>query len=154
MWLIAVLLFACAKDAPPPLLKPVFFESGQLDFATPAEDKAVVERAANILETTDFSVVVCGLADRDGDAAANKVLAQQRADHVAAMLKEKTKGVPASRIKTYALGEQLATSDSQGERKVEFLFYRDNGQTPATVVENARALKDDRADKSKAAPKK
>jgi outer membrane protein OmpA-like peptidoglycan-associated protein len=142
-WFLLLMLGCPKADAPPPLIKPVFFESGQIEFATPAEDKAVVERAANILDTTNFSVVVCGLADREGDAASNKVLAQQRAEHVAQMLRAKTK-VDASRIKVFALGEALADSATQGERKVEFLFYNDKGQTPAQVVENARALKDDR----------
>lgn len=145
MWPIAVMLFACAKDEPPPVIKPVFFESGQVTFANPAEDDAVVARAAKILETTEFSVVVVGLADTEGDAASNKALAEQRAEHVAGMLKEKTKGVPAGRIKTFALGEKFATSDTQGERKCEFVFFDDNGQSVQQVVDHARALRDDRA---------
>jgi outer membrane protein OmpA-like peptidoglycan-associated protein len=153
MWSIAVLLFACAKPEPPPVIKAVYFESGQIQFANPADDAAVVERAAKILETTEFSVVVVGLADTEGDAASNKALAEQRAEHVAGMLKEKTKGVGAARIKTWALGEKFATSDAQGERKVEFVFYNDKGQPVAQVVDNARALRDDKsgaADKGKA----
>jgi outer membrane protein OmpA-like peptidoglycan-associated protein len=145
MWPILVLLFACAKDEPPPVIKAVYFESGQTQFATPADDTAVVERAARILETTEFSVVVVGLADTEGDAAMNKALAQKRADHVASLLREKSKGVGAKRIETFALGEKFATSDAQGERKVEFVFYTDRGQSVQQVVDNARALRDDRS---------
>ncbi len=151
-WLIpALTLFAvgCPKPPPPPppIIKPVFFDSGETDFATPAEDKAVVTRAANILDTTTFSLVCVGLADSAGDPAANKVLAMQRAEKVCEMVNSQSKAGKA-RLHTFAMGEQLATGEHQGERKVEFVFYRDNGQPIAQVVENARTLKDDRIDKS------
>lgn len=151
-WLIPVVMLAvgCSKPPPPPpIIKPVFFEVGSVEFAHPADDKAVVERAANILDTTEFSVVCVGLADTSGDAASNKVLAQQRAEHVADMVKAASKA-GAKRIHSYALGESLATNDTQGERKVEFVFYRDSGQPIAQVVEHARTLADDRSDKAKA----
>ncbi len=100
-------------------------------------------QAVAIMKSSDWDVLVLGLADATGDAASNKVLSQKRADAVAAMLREKLPG-ESSRIKTHAIGEKLASGNASIlERKVEFIFYKDTGLPPRQVVEASGVLTED-----------
>jgi hypothetical protein len=135
---LMMFLFAagCAKA---PILPPVNFQTGTTDFVN-ASDAAAIDDAAKVLETSDWSVIVLGLADASGDAASNKALSQARADAVAVLLREKSKGVAAKRIVVHAIGEKLAVGSSVNERKVEFIFFEDKGLPIRQVVEDSGVL--------------
>lgn len=155
MLLAALTLGACAKKtetAPTPaggetarekgpVLDPVLFDSGVKTVASTQEP--AVDAAAEVLKTSDWSVLVLGLADSSGDPELNKALSQERADAVAAMLRQKATGVEASRITTFGIGEKLATGETVQERKVEFVFYHENGLTPRQIVMQSGVLTDD-----------
>jgi len=123
-----------------PVVPAVHFETGGTAIA--ADQLSAVEEAAEILKTTDWTCAVVGLADATGDAGINKELSQQRADVVAAKLLELS-GVSDDRVKAKGIGEKLATGESQAERKVEFVFFRDNGRPLKQVVIRSGVLEKD-----------
>ncbi len=60
-----------------------------------------------------MKIAVCGFTDSDGDAAANKILSQKRADAVRAYLA--SKGIDASRIIAIGYGEEKPVADNSTE---------------------------------------
>lgn len=122
-----------------PLIAPVLFDTGSTA-VIPTQEPAV-DAAAEIMKSTEWTVLVLGLADASGDPEANKILSQQRADAVAAMLAKKS-GVPAERIKVHAIGERLATGTDVQERKVVFVFFEDKGLPLRQVVRQSGVLGD------------
>jgi outer membrane protein OmpA-like peptidoglycan-associated protein len=131
---------AAKKEAEAPIVTPVYFDTGSTSIN--ADGEKAVDTAAGILKSTDWNVIVLGLADATGDAETNRVLSQQRADAVAALLRTKS-GVPESRIIEHAIGEKLATGSTVVERKVEFVFYHESGLRPRAVVEQSGVLTED-----------
>jgi outer membrane protein OmpA-like peptidoglycan-associated protein len=126
--------------ARPPMLPAVNFDTGSS--AIPGSEEASITRAKEILQTSDWSVVVVGLADATGDAAANKVLSEQRAEAVASRLRQV---VPSSRVIVYSVGERLATGGPDfTERKVESVFFHPTGLPIRDVVARSRAIEDAR----------
>ena len=148
MSLISLLLLACAKDPAPPVLKPVFFETGSTQFSSDA-DNDVIARAVKVLKTSEFHVVVVGLADSAGDPEVNKRLSEERAAAVAKMLKDQS-GVRDGRIHVHSVGERLATTETVVQRKVEFVFFIDDGRPIPKVVADSGILRDDRERKADA----
>lgn len=129
------------KPAKAPIINPVLFATGSTELNSEAE--STVMQAVAILKSTDWDVLVLGLADATGDAASNKVLSAKRADVVADMLRDRMPEA-ARRIKTHAIGEKLASGDSKSlERKVEFIFYKDEGLPLRQVVEASGVLTED-----------
>lgn len=154
------LALACAKKAPEtpapepepaapaapaaanygPVIDAVLFETGGTKIAP--DQMQAIEAAAEVLRTSDWTVLVVGLADASGDAETNKVLSQQRAEAVADELRKRV-SVPAERIVVQGIGEKLATGSSQSERKVEFVFFRDKGLPLKQVVIRSGVLEED-----------
>ena len=126
-----------------PIIGAVNFESGSKTIQ-PSE-MGPIDQAAEILRNTDWTVLVLGLADATGDAQANKVLSQERAEAVAAKLRAKVSGsVSSNRIVVHSIGERLADGGSNvSERKVEFVFYHDEGLPLKEVVVRSRVLEED-----------
>jgi outer membrane protein OmpA-like peptidoglycan-associated protein len=144
-WLaMFVLLAGCAKA---PVLAPVNFNTGTTELVNDKDQKAIDEAAA-ILEDSEWSVIVLGLADASGDADSNKALALARAEAVATQLRAKTK-VPPKRIVVHSIGEKLATGTTVQERKVEFVFYKEKGLPVREVVEESGVLAEDFRRKAK-----
>lgn len=125
----ALLLAGCAKA---PVLGAVNFDSGTTRITNPSDERWI-EQAAEILETSKWSVIVLGLADTQGNEASNKALSIARAEAVAAQLREKA-DVDDARIIVHGMGERLAVGQSLKERKVEFVFFKDKGQPVRQVV--------------------
>lgn len=124
-----------------PIVGAVHFDTGGT--AVPAGQMDAVNQAADVLKSeAKWKLIVVGLADATGDAAANKTISQARADAVAAELKKKAPGA-ADRIMAKGIGEKLATGASQSERKVEFVFYEDNGLPIKQVVMQSGVLEED-----------
>lgn len=154
LMVLSVLITGCKKKEPEvatpapraaaaraPIISPVNFETGSTTISS-AEEGAIDE-AARILKTTDWTVLVLGLADATGDADKNKILSEERAEAVANALRAKT-DVPSSRIQVHAIGERLATGGSEvAERKVEFVFFEDEGLPLREVVVRSRVLEAD-----------
>lgn len=149
------LVAACKKEAPPeaakpnaespreraPIIEPVNFASGSTTID--AAELPAVQHAAEILKSTDWDVIVLGLADSSGDAAMNKELSEKRAEVVAAELKKLVPGLE-SRLTVHAIGERLATGATQSERKVEFVFYHPQENVGIReVVIRSRVLEED-----------
>lgn len=122
-----------------PIIAPVLFDTGSTT-VIPTQEPAV-DAAAEILKSSEWTVLVLGLADASGDPEANKILSQKRADAVAAMLAKKS-GVSADRIKVHAIGERLATGTDVQERKVVFIFFEDRGLPFRQVVRQSGVLGD------------
>jgi outer membrane protein OmpA-like peptidoglycan-associated protein len=140
-------LIACAKQPPPssgparpPIIDAVHFDSGSS--RVNGTEMAAIDKAAEVLRTSDWTVLVLGLADATGDPAVNKALSLQRAETVAAELRRKV-SVPSDRIVVHAIGERLATGASISERKVEFVFFEPQGLTLKEVVIRSRVLEED-----------
>ena len=148
---LALTLGACAKKtetapvtpAPAsaankgPVIDPVLFDTGSKSVSS--AQAPAVKAAAAILRDTDWTVLVLGLADASGDPEANKILSQERADTVAAMLRSEV-SVAANRITVHAIGERLATGTDVQERKVVFVFYEDKGLPLRQVVKQSGVL--------------
>jgi outer membrane protein OmpA-like peptidoglycan-associated protein len=125
-----------------PVLKPIFFETGS-DAITP-EQKIVNANAGKFLNRSDWWVLVVGMADSVGDPTTNAKLALERAEAVAAELRKVAPVSPPARIRAYSIGEQLSTGGSTvTERKVEFVFYQNDGRTPEQVISDSRTIADD-----------
>lgn len=154
---LSLLAAGCKKAEPEPAAKPpaptrqvaakapiiaaVNFDTGST--AIQPSEEGVIDSAAEIMKNSDWTVLVLGLADATGDAAQNKVLSQQRAEAVAARLRQKV-SIPSSRIVVHSIGERLATGGSHvSERKVEFVFYHDEGLPIKEVVVRSRVLEED-----------
>jgi hypothetical protein len=129
---LLMLLSLAAGCAKAPVLGAVNFESESTQIANPA-DQQIIDEAAAILQSTDWSVVVVGLTDTEGDKESNLKLSLARAEAVASQLRNKTK-VKESRIVVHGMGERLATGESLRERKVEFVFFKDKGKPIREVV--------------------
>jgi hypothetical protein len=127
--LLAVLGAGCAKA---PVLGAVNFDSGTTHIANPSDER-YIDEAAEILNTTNWSVIVVGLADTEGDPDSNRALSVARAEAVASQLRAKA-DVDPSRIVVHGMGERLATGEMLKERKVEFVFFKDKGQPVREVV--------------------
>ncbi|HHO51441.1 MAG TPA: OmpA family protein [Deltaproteobacteria bacterium] len=123
-----------------PTLDAVLFETGGSVIA--ANQMDVIDEAAEVLESSDWSVIVVGLADAAGDAETNKRLSKERADAVANALRSKT-SVSQDRIISIGIGERLATGESQSERKVELVFFRDTDLPYRQVVIRSGVLEAD-----------
>ena len=136
--LSALVVGGCAK---PPELGAVNFTSGTTRIANPSDERWI-EQAAEILETTKWSVVVVGLADTQGNEASNQALSVARAEAVAARLRELT-DVDDARIIVHGMGERLAVGEALKERKVEFVFFKDKGQPIREVVLESGVLSPD-----------
>lgn len=145
LWIVLSMM-ACAKDAP--IVSAVNFNTATIEFVNDA-DGAAVREAAEVLNSTKWSVIVLGLADAEGTSADNLVLSQQRADTVAAMLREQT-DIDDARIVTHAIGEKLAVGESVRERKVEFVFFEDEGKPIKDVVVESGVLTPDFRRKARA----
>ena len=125
-----------------PIISPVNFETGSTEIAASEQD--AIAKAAEVMKSSDWTVLVLGLADATGDAAQNKLLSEQRAEAVAAQLRKLTGGSLGDRIKVHAIGERLATGGSEvSERKVEFVFFKDEGLPLREVVVKSRVLEED-----------
>ena len=124
-----------------PILDAVHFESGGTTIG--ADQLKAIDAAAETLKTSQWTVLIVGLADASGDPAANKVISEQRAEAVAAELRKRVPDVPAERIKVIGVGEKLATGASQSERKVEFVFYEEQGLPLRQVVMRSGVLEED-----------
>ncbi len=143
---LLLILVACAKQPAPstparaPIIDPVLFESGSSSISESELD--AVEKAADIVTSTDWTLLVLGLADATGDPAANRVLSEARAEAVAAEVRKRV-SVPENRIVVHAIGERLSTGESVIERKVELIFFRDEGLPIREVVMKSRVLEED-----------
>jgi outer membrane protein OmpA-like peptidoglycan-associated protein len=161
--MMALMLMGCPKKTEPPAPEPepasapdpepkeeiefgpvvdaVNFDSGVTEVK--ASEMGAIDQAAGILKSGDWKVIVVGLADSSGDVEANKVLSQQRADAVAAELRKRV-DLTDERIQVRGIGERLATGATQSERKVEFVFYKDEGEMPVKqIVVRSRVLEQD-----------
>lgn len=145
LWMV-LWLVGCAKQVP--VLSPVNFESGTTQYVNDA-DAVAVEEAAEVLRTTNWNLIVLGLADAEGDPASNLVLSRDRAEVVAAKLRDLT-DVDDSRIVVHGWGERLAVGESVRERKVEFVFYKDADEPIKQVIEESGVLDADFRRKEKA----
>ena len=123
-----------------PVVDPVMFETGGTTIA--AGQMGAIDKAAEVAKSSDWSILVVGLADASGDPAANKAISEQRANAVADELKKRVPGIE-SRIQAVGIGERLATGATQSERKVEFVFYKDKGLPPRQVVIKSGVLEED-----------
>ena len=123
-----------------PVVSPVLFETGGT--VIDAAQMSAIDEAVDVLKSSDWSVIVVGLADKVGDAATNKTISQGRADAVAAELLKRS-GVPESRVIAHGVGEKLATGESQSERKAEFIFFQDKGHPMKQVVIRSGVLEED-----------
>jgi outer membrane protein OmpA-like peptidoglycan-associated protein len=137
-FLLAILSTGCAKA---PVLGAVNFDSGTTHITNPSDER-YIDEAAEILNSTHWSVIVVGLADAEGDPNANKDLSIARAESVAAQLRAKTE-IDDARIVVHGIGERLATGESLKERKVEFVFFKDKGQPVREVVLDSGVLSAD-----------
>ncbi len=143
---LLLVLVACAKQPVPstpdraPIIDPVLFDSGSSSIGESELD--AVEKAADIVKSTDWTLLVLGLADATGDPAANRMLSEARAEAVAAEVRKRV-SVPENRIVVHAIGERLSTGESVVERKVEFIFFRDEGLPMREVVMKSRVLEED-----------
>lgn len=120
-----------------PIIEAVYFETGKSSVSD-AQIK-VVDEAAEIMRSSNWKVIVLGLADATGDAQANRALSMERAENVAALLRAKAQ-VGSDRVLVQAIGERLATGATVSERKVEFVFYEERGLTPREVVMQSGVL--------------
>lgn len=137
--LLCTLSFAsCAK---PPILSAVNFNSGTTDITNPSDER-VVDEAAEILASSKWSVILVGLADSQGNDDTNRALSIARAESIAEMLRAKT-DVDDKRIIVHGIGEKLAVGESLRERKVEFVFFKDKGQSVQEVVVESGVLSED-----------
>lgn len=143
--LIALVAAGCAK---PPVLSGVNFVSGSTEVANPS-DLQLVDEVVEVLESSNWDVIVVGLADTEGDEAANQKLSIARAEYVADLLRKRS-DVEDSRIVVYGMGEKLAVGERLKERKVEFVFYKDQGEPVREVVRASGALDPDYDRKRKA----
>jgi hypothetical protein len=134
----ALALSGCAKA---PVLGAVNFDSGTTRITNPSDERWIDE-AAEVLQSTKWSVIVLGLADTQGDTESNKALSIARAEAVAAQLREKT-DVDDARIVVHGMGERLAVGEMLKERKVEFVFFKDKGQPVRQVILDSGVLDDD-----------
>lgn len=124
-----------------PVIDAVNFDSGVV--TVPAGEMAAVDRAAEILKSGDWKVIVVGLADAAGDDATNQTVSQQRAEAVAAELRQKV-DLSSDRITVRGIGERLASGATQSERKVEFVFYKGgDGMQDRQIVMKSGALEED-----------
>lgn len=123
-----------------PVVDAVLFNSGGTVIA--ADQVGAIDKAAEVLKGSDWKVIVVGLADATGDAEANKVISQQRADTVVAELRKRVE-LADDRVMAVGIGEKLATGATQSERKVEFVFYHDKGLPPRQVVMRSGVLESD-----------
>ena len=130
-----------ARAARSPIISPVNFDSGSTTIAENQE--GAIAEAAEIMKRSDWKVLVVGLADATGDAAMNKQLSEARAEAVAAELRTRVPDVAADRITVHAIGERLATGETQSSRKVEFVFYKDEGMTNREIIVRSRVLEED-----------
>jgi outer membrane protein OmpA-like peptidoglycan-associated protein len=152
---LSLLVGGCKKEEPPkpapkaaapkpvkaPIIAAVNFETGSAKI--PTSEEGVIDSAAEIMKNSDWTVLVLGLADATGDADANKILSRERAEAVAARLRQRV-SVPANRIVVHAIGERLADGGSNvSERKVEFVFFHDEGLPLKEVVIRSRVLQED-----------
>lgn len=131
---------AAAEPRFGPTLDAVLFETGGNTIDAGQLD--AIASAAEVLGDSDWSVLVVGLADAVGDAETNKRLSKERAEAVAAELRSRT-SVSRDRIIAIGIGERLATGESQSERKVEFVFFRDTGLPYRQVVIRSGVLEED-----------
>lgn len=148
MMVFVFVLGSCAKappssSGPAPVLKSVYFDTGSAVIKD--SQKPVIAAASKMLKTSDWWVVCLGLTDATGDWKTNQALAQRRAEAVAGELRKMSPGIqPPVRIKAAAIGEQLATGGSTVlERKVEFVFYKNTGQSIDKIINDSRVLSDD-----------
>jgi outer membrane protein OmpA-like peptidoglycan-associated protein len=83
------------------------------------------------------------MADATGDPMLNKQLSEKRAEAVAVQLRKAVDAAP-GRIAVTSFGERLATGDATvAERKVEFVFYVDQGLPARQVIMASGVLSDD-----------
>jgi outer membrane protein OmpA-like peptidoglycan-associated protein len=124
-----------------PILAPVNFDSGSIEIKPP--ELLQIYMAAGVLKGGDWKVMLVGLSDASGDAAANKKLTEQRCDAVAAELFKLS--IPHSRIVQHPIGERLATDPNNvRQRKVEFVFYTGgSGMSPKDIAVQSRVLEPD-----------
>jgi OmpA-OmpF porin, OOP family len=142
---IGIALAPAAEAATPlktgPVLNPVNFDSGSTEIK-PAE-LLQIYMAAGVLKGGDWKVMLVGLSDASGDAAANKALTEKRCDAVAAELAKLS--IPHSRIVAHPIGERLATDPNNvRQRKVEFVFYTGGAEmAPRDIAVKSRVLEPD-----------
>jgi len=100
----------------------VNFASGSFDI--PEENKPALDSAAKILLEDDRTLRIVGHTDSSGDADANRVLSDQRANAVREYLV--AKGVNSQKISSYGLGQDrpIAENDTDAgrakNRRIEF----------------------------------
>lgn len=111
------LLCSCAASMPPPGANgaPVFFQSWSADL-DPGARKAIGRVAVVLKATPTSGVWVVGYADRDGSAAANRLLSRTRAQVVMDQLI--LDGVDASQIHQVGLGGTGSAQHAQEGRRV------------------------------------
>ena len=117
------------KVEAPPVAQPIFFESGSADLDSAAENRIADKMKAS----TTWHVLCLGLADSTGDATANKTLSQQRANAAAEQLRKLLPG-QGDRVHSYSIGEKVSDGQSALDRRVQFIFFKNNGQTMSEVV--------------------
>ena len=100
----------------------VNFASGS--FEIPEQDKAALDSAAEILQEDGRALRIVGHTDSTGDADANRVLSEQRANSVREYLV--AKGVNPQKLSSYGLGQDRPIADNDTDagqaknRRIEF----------------------------------
>ena len=100
----------------------VNFASGS--FEIPEQDKAALDSAAEILQEDGRTLRIVGHTDSTGDADANRVLSEQRANSVREYLV--AKGVNPQKLSSYGLGQDRPIADNDTDagqaknRRIEF----------------------------------
>jgi outer membrane protein OmpA-like peptidoglycan-associated protein len=90
---------------------PVKFASGSY-VLTAADKSALNTIVADAVSGFKFELYIVGYADKDGAAAANKVLSQKRADVVAAYVKQRLHALNNTSIIVYAYGAGVLKTHS------------------------------------------
>jgi cytochrome c oxidase subunit II len=122
-------LFEAAQSAASPadrtlVLKYVTFETGSAQLTELSKRYELANVVEAMQANPELIIELAGHTDNTGEAAANQVLSQQRADAVLAYLTEK--GIPTNRLKAVGYGQSSPIEDNATEagraknRRIEF----------------------------------
>lgn len=121
-----------ASASAPATIEPVFFRQGGAQLTEHEELMKIGQVAQRLREDRRLVVVLVGHTDPTGSDQANQKLSVARAEAVRALVM-RAGGVEAERVLVYGQGEAAATGDWSEDRRVEFLFDRQLGKTPASA---------------------
>lgn len=115
----APLLAPNKQQALEPLIKDIYFASGQFEVTNAADKERLIQLGKYLAQNPDIALSVVGIADGVGDPEKNKALSEKRAKSVYDLLIKN--GASKEKIDFVGLGS-ISKNENQAERKVEFIL--------------------------------